>query len=401
MIRRAPALGSAALALLLLTAAGPPTRRQVQEAERNRAALLQAQRAAQAKAAAAQAEEKQLAGQRVVAATALRDLETASAAAADRVADLAKRRAEAQAELTKRAAEMAPFLPVIQRLALYPAETLLAVPMPPERAVRGILVLGGLTRQLEADAASLRDEQAKLASLSEELNQALPELAARQAAQAKQAAALDVQIDAARSVRRAAEGEASDSAKRAAAEAARADSLRTAIAKIEAEQAAAAAKLAAEARQAATAKAKAEVATRQEAAARPTGPMSTLVAPVAGTVVRNFGDAVDGGTSSGVSYQVPPSARVVSPCGGRVVFAAPFRSFGLLVIVDCGSGWHVVLSGFDRLDASLGEAVQAGEPIGAMPGWDPLTLLRRPSLMLELRRNGQPVNPAPFLRAKG
>jgi septal ring factor EnvC (AmiA/AmiB activator) len=121
---------------------------------------------------------------------------------------------------------------------------------------------------------------------------------------------------------------------------------------------------------------------------------------VAGTVVRAFGEATDAGPATGLSYQAAPAARVVSPCGGRVVFAGPFRSFGLLMIVDCGAGYHFVLAGFDHLDAQVGQAVQAGEPVGVMPDWDPRAAASRPSLYLELRKDGQPVNPAPFLRAK-
>jgi septal ring factor EnvC (AmiA/AmiB activator) len=84
-----------------------------------------------------------------------------------------------------------------------------------------------------------------------------------------------------------------------------------------------------------------------------------------------------------------------------VVFAGPFRSFGQLAIVDCGGGWHVVLGGFDHIDATLGQSLQQGEPLGTMPGWNPLDLLRRPTLMLELRRDGAPTNPGPYLRATG
>jgi septal ring factor EnvC (AmiA/AmiB activator) len=122
---------------------------------------------------------------------------------------------------------------------------------------------------------------------------------------------------------------------------------------------------------------------------------------VAGTLVRGFGEATDTGPASGLSYQAPPAARVVSPCGGRVVFAGPFRSFGQLMIVDCGASDLFVLAGMDRLDARVGQTVQPGEPVGVMPNWDPRGPGTRPSLYVELRHAGQAVNPAPFLRAKG
>ena len=50
--------------------------------------------------------------------------------------------------------------------------------------------------------------------------------------------------------------------------------------------------------------------------------------------------------------------------------------------------------------ARIGRAIRAGEPVGVMPGWDPAAPGARPALYLELRRDGRPMNPAPFLRAQ-
>ena len=60
------------------------------------------------------------------------------------------------------------------------------------------------------------------------------------------------------------------------------------------------------------------------------------------------------------------------PAAAAWLFAAPFRSYGLLLIVDCGGGYHAVLAGFERLDVKVGQDVAAGEPVGVMPGWDPV-----------------------------
>ncbi len=407
------------LAALLLFAAPPahaapaPSQQQLQEAERTRAALLQAQQSAAIRAAAAQTEERRLADERVAAATRLRGLETATADAANRIADLAARRGEAEARIAIRAAELAPLLPLAERLSLYPAETLLAVPLPMDDAVRGVLVLRGMTRAIEADAADLRAQQAAIDAIRRQIDAGLPRLAASQAAQAREATALDARLAATRDSRRAAEDAGAEAARRAAAEAGRADTIRAAIARIEADSRATEARLRAEALAQSRQRRESADATRQrqEAAARPAGPgipapasgegQGGMTAPVAGAVIHSFGEAGDAGPATFIAYQSPPAARVVAPCAGRVVFAAPFRSFGQLMILDCGGGAHIVLSGLERLDAPVGQRVLAGEPVGVMPAWDPRAGLPRPVLKLELRRDGAPVNPAPFLRARG
>ncbi len=404
--------GAALLGLGLLAAAAPalsapPTRQQLRAAERASAAQLATAQAAAARQQAAQEEARRLAAIRVATAAQLRGLETATADAGTAMDALAHRRAEAQRRLEDRAGDLGALMPLIERLSLYPAETLLAVPAGPEVALRGLLVLKGITRQLEQDAEALRAEQAEVARLTQEISTQEGRLSAAQSAQAAQAAALDRQIDEARARGQEAEDAAADANRRAAEQAAKADSLRAALTELDAsrvqEEARAQAEIArADQKRETTVAAAAR--RRQAALAAPAGPglepHGQSGAPVAGKVIRAFGDAGDAGPATGISYQAPPASRVVAPCGGRVVFAGPFRSYGLLMILDCGGGFHFVLAGFDRMDVQVGHPVQPGEPVGVMPSWKPGTPGTRPSLYVELRRDGAPINPAPFLRGR-
>ncbi|MHB0729331.1 hypothetical protein ACX4MZ_18435, partial [Roseomonas mucosa] len=82
--------------------------------------------------------------------------------------------AAAEASLREQSARLAPLLPAMRRMSAWPAETLLALPVPPEEALRGALVLRGLGRRLSEEAAAYRIAR-------EETGQALARAAARRA----------------------------------------------------------------------------------------------------------------------------------------------------------------------------------------------------------------------------
>ncbi len=389
------------------------TQRALQDAERTTAEQLIARKEAADRAAAAAARATQLAAERVSAAAKLRQAEAETAEIAARIDTLAQRRQAAEQRVQDRAKAIQPLLPLIERLSLYPAETLLAVPALPDQALRGVLVLQSITRQIEVETEALRNDQDVADAAAEALRAEAPRLADAAAVQKRQADALDMQIVAARKDEDAAEAQGKAAATLAAAAASRADSLRAALAAIEAQGRVDEAKAREDEVRAERHKRTADAQAAHQrglAAAHPTGtgtiaagtgPRGQLQPPVIGVVVRSWGDRTDGGPSTGLYYHAPPGAHVISPCGGKVVFAQTFRSYGLLLIIDCGGGYHVVLAGFERLDVKVGQNLLAGEPVGVMSDWEPGASTPRPSLYVELRHDGTPVNPAPWLRSNG
>ncbi|MBV1797024.1 peptidoglycan DD-metalloendopeptidase family protein [Siccirubricoccus sp. G192] len=406
----------AGLALLLALGAAPilaqPSPGAVQDAQRAARAEQAASEAAAQAARAAAAEEHRLAERRVEAARRLQAAEQRLSDAGDQLRAAEAAAAAAGAALRERMAALSPAIPVMLRLALWPAESLLAVPAPPEEALRGLLVLQGLSRGLAAEAVAFRRLAGEAERRATESTTRAAEFGRAEAAARTAAAALEVELQAARENRAEAEDAATEAARRAAASAARAKDLGGALARLQREEArreaeaarAEAARARAEARAAAerpSPEARPEPRTAAARQAEPPEPMARggRAVPVAGRVVREYGAVGEGGPARGLTFQAPAGARVVSPCGGRVVFGAPFRSYGLLLIVDCGDGYHFVLGGLDRLDASPGQRVLAGEPVGQLgDGAEPSG---KASLYVELRRRGKPIDPRGWLAARG
>ncbi|TCR89907.1 septal ring factor EnvC (AmiA/AmiB activator) [Rhizobium sp. BK376] len=132
-----------------------------------------------------------------------------------------------------------------------------------------------------------------------------------------------------------------------------------------------------------------------------------LELPVAGDILRQFGD--DDGTehaAAGVTIATGPEALVTAPADGTVVFAGAFRSYGQMVILDTGDGYHMVLSGMDAIKTRQGKFVFAGEPLAVMgekrvASATALALeTDRPTLYIEFRKDGKPVDSRPWWTTK-
>ncbi len=124
--------------------------------------------------------------------------------------------------------------------------------------------------------------------------------------------------------------------------------------------------------------------------------------PVNGVAVRAFGgsDGV-GGTQKGISIAATPGAEITAPCDGWVVYAGPFRSYGQLLILNAGGGYHVLLAGMDRISVDLGQFVLAGEPVAMMGDASQAVATattgpKQPVLYVEFRKDGAPIDPSPW-----
>lgn len=113
--------------------------------------------------------------------------------------------------------------------------------------------------------------------------------------------------------------------------------------------------------------------------------------PVMGEVVTGMDEiSATGLRSKGLTIATARGAQVVAPTRGRVVFAAPYRSFGQIAIIDHGDGMTTLITGMANISVKVGDDVSQGSPIGRAP-------TERPSITVELRRDGRPVDITPLV----
>lgn len=97
---------------------------------------------------------------------------------------------------------------------------------------------------------------------------------------------------------------------------------------------------------------------------------------------------------AGLWFEGTGGSQAVAPADSQVVFAGAYQNFGLVLILEMNGGYHLTLAGLGRIDVRIGDQVLAGEPVGTLAATMPARLY------LELRRNGQTMDPAPWLGAE-
>ena len=125
-----------------------------------------------------------------------------------------------------------------------------------------------------------------------------------------------------------------------------------------------------------------------------------LPLPAFGRRVLSFGEKTKyGNNSKGIVLKTRYSAQITSPCDGWIVYAGKFRSYGQLLIINAGGGYHVLLAGLSQIDVRPGQFVLAAEPVGTMSGARANKKSSGgsgPVLYIEFRKDGQPINPDPW-----
>lgn len=347
-----------------------------------------------------------------------------------RIAQLDRSAADLNSSLGKRRGVLAQVLAALMRMGREPPPAILMRPDDALDAVRSAILLGALLPELRVEAETLASDLSELSRVRTELAAARDRLTTLRADLDEDSRRLAALVGE-RQKRQAEEHPVASSDKAQAESVAKATGdVHDLVTRLENEVAPSA--RAADAAQAVT---RPQEAGRPDLAALKDPARLTpaiafpqakglLPLPVAGVTVRTFGAADGvGGSEKGMTIATRAGAPVSAPADGWVVYAGPFRSYGQLLIINAGGGYHILMAGMERITVDLGQFVLAGEPVGVMGGLSrtvagtvqrgpggsgasaqngspsPGTATGQPQLYVEFRKDGSSIDPTPWWAA--
>jgi len=336
----------------------------------------------------------------------LRGVETKVASTQERLKPLDENETSIRKSLDGRRAVIGEVLAALQRMGRQPPPALIASPEDALQSVRTAIVLGAVLPEMRREVESLANDLSELLAVRKKINaereQLRTEVAALDGERARMAALVEERQKQLAEREKALDAERS----RAGTLAQQVDNLKDLIAKLEQGLTPPTREL----REAGRADGRPAL-----SAFRDPGRLAPAVAfaslrgrvpiPVNGVKLKEFGapDA-NGGSEKGISIATRAGAQVTAPADGWVVYAGSFRSYGQLLILNVGGGYHVLLAGMDRISVDLGQFVLTGEPVAVMGSGSHIAAIvasgsSQPVLYVEFRKDGTPVDPGPWWAA--
>ncbi len=339
-----------------------------------------------------------------------------------KLADLGVKEDAVRHSLHERRGLLAEVLAALQRMGRNPPPALLVTPDDALASVRSAILLGAVVPGIRKETDKLAADLGNLASLQAASAAEKAGLTTTMTNSLEEERRMDLLLAENEKLSRSNTAELNAERQRSEELAGKATSLESLVASMESEissvrQATAAARQAEENRrlltdeQRAQAKALADSGVPDKNRIAPAYPFGELKAklelPVAGDILRQFGDADGTGHEAmGMTLATNPETVVTAPADGLIVYAGAFRSYGQMIILDAGDGYHLVLSGMETMNARQGKFVFAGEPLAVMgakrvASATALALeTNRPTLYIEFRKDGKPVDSRPWWTAK-
>ncbi|MEK9280408.1 MULTISPECIES: peptidoglycan DD-metalloendopeptidase family protein [unclassified Bradyrhizobium] len=340
----------------------------------------------------------------------VRTIETKIDEAEARLQNLNGREQEMRASLDSRRADIVEVLAALQRAGRRTPPALLVRPEDALQSLRTAMLLGAVVPELRGRAERLAGELGELVNLRKAIATERDQLAVDRDKIRNDQTRLTALVDERQRQQASREKDFDAEKTRAIALSRQVGDLQGLIAKMEqdlqsAAKAAEAAKQAAAAASAKSGPAAFKDRSRTSPAIAFASAKGLLPLPVNGNKIRDFGgsDGV-GGVQKGISLATRPGSQVTTPCDGWVVYAGPFRSYGQLLILNAGGGYHVLIAGMERISVNIGQFVLTGEPVATMGSTSQVasilaTNASQPVLYVEFRKDGTPIDPGPWWAA--
>jgi len=288
-------------------------------------------------------------------------------------------------------------LSALQSLALRPSEAVLAQPLSPVEVMRSSILLRGSIHSLKERAELIRQGIEDISNQKQEIAKRLQDLEKENKYLASQQAEMKKMSQQKSKMYSQISTQSKEAQQKAAALANQAGSLRELLDKLEKQKALQQKQMAEKQRlerQRAADKVRADKGLTPSAGtsvnfAKAKGKLSR---PARGPILTQFHQEMSKGViSNGIDIKTASNAQVIAPYDGTVIFAGPFKNFANLLIIDHGDGYTSLLSGLEETDASVGQTLLTGEPVGTMPSGN------NTKLHMEIRQNNRPLNPTEWM----
>ena len=339
----------------------------------------------------------------------VREVEVRLTATEARMQPLELQEKDMRRSLDDRRDMIAEILAALQRMGRRPPPALLVSPEDAAKAVRSAIVLGAVVPEMRAQADRLASDLAELQKLRADISTERTKLSADLKSLSEERRRMTLLVDERQRQQADSEKALAERRGQAGSLAQQVDNLRDLVSRLEAglDNATKAA------RAAPLPGAEKPIPRQALAALNDPGRLAPAIAfgatrgalpmPVGGVKIRDFGtsDGI-GGSERGISVATRAGAQVTTPCDGWVVYSGPFRSYGQLLILNAGDGYHVVLAGMERISVEIGQFVLTGEPVAVMGrGMTQVAAASpvgssQPVLYVEFRKDGTPVDPGPW-----
>ncbi len=314
-------------------------------------------------------------------------------AAEEKLSTLSRQLDEKNVLLKEQRDQLAAMVRASISLSEMPPEAAVMMPGDPGRIIEAARAVQLMASSMREKSDRLAAEMKELFALKASVEETRASLQAAQSRLKQDQQAMNEKLKARAELFARANDERQQQQKRAADLAQKSQDLQALLSQIEKERREKEAEAARAAQAEADAKAKAAQETKKRKARSFATAKGELHLPVAGKFYRGFGTInARGEKRKGIVLKARPGAQVTAPYDGEVVFTGPFLNYGKIVIIRHGGDYHTLLAGFERISAQTGAAVLQGEPLGAMDPDDDA-----PQLYMELRKDNQPINPAPWI----